>query len=72
LTGEQYFTTLWYAMDLAAVLGDEDLRSIIADLATYPNDIIARGVIDPELVQRTQQHARDRLAGVPALPRPEP
>jgi hypothetical protein len=72
LTGQQNFSTLWYAMDLAAALGDEELRSIVADLATYPQAIIARGVIDPDIVQRTQQHARDRLAGVPALPRPEP
>jgi len=72
LTGKQYFTTLWYAMDLGAVMNDSELKRIIEDMATNPPAVIARGVIDPRLVEKTQQRARDRLSGVPALPRPEP
>jgi len=29
---------------------------------------MARGVIDEDLIERTQQLARDRLAGFPAMP----
>ena len=71
LAGEQSFTTLWYAMDLAAALDDAQLRGIISGLAINPPDVVARGVTDPRLVEKTQQRARGLLAGVPALPRPQ-
>ncbi len=57
------------AIDLAAVLNDPALDRIIRALASDPREVIARGVTDPELVERTQKHAADRLAGVPPLPR---
>jgi hypothetical protein len=72
LTGEQYFTTLWYAIDLASVLDDAELRRIIEELATYPSDVVARGVTNPRLIERTQKRAADRLAGVPPVPRADP
>jgi len=63
-------TTVWRAIDLAAVLDDPDLRRIVESLASNRNEVVAGGVEDPELIDRTQKHAYDRLAGVPALPRP--
>lgn len=71
LSGPQNFTTLWYAIDLAAVLGDNDLKRTIEDIANYPSEVTARGVINPRLIAQTQKRAADRLAGVPALPRPK-
>lgn len=69
LTGAQYFTTLWQAIDLAAVREDPELMAIVSALAHEPKEVVARGVTDPKLIQRTQQLARDRLAGFPPLPR---
>jgi len=71
LSGEQYFTTLWYAIDLAAVLDDAELRRTLEELATFPGEIAVRGVRDPRLIEQTQRRAADRLTGVPASPRPE-
>jgi hypothetical protein len=71
LSGQQYFTTLWYTIDLAAVLADSDLRDTIENLANHSSEVVARGVTDPRLVAQTRQRARDRLAGVPANPRPK-
>lgn len=62
-------TTLWWAIDLAGVLNDPDLRQSIESIATDWNDVVARGVTDPELIVQTQKRAADRLAGVPPLPR---
>ena len=70
LTGPQYFTTLWYGIDLAVVLKDDNLRRIVASLASSRTEVIARGVTDLRLIEQTQKRAADRLAGVPALPRP--
>jgi hypothetical protein len=64
LSGEQYFTTLWYSIDLAGVLDDSTLRRVIGDLATYPSEVVARGIVDPALIEQTQKRAADRLAGV--------
>lgn len=69
LTGSQYFTTLWWAIDLAAALEDPELMAIVTALAHDTKEVMARGVTDPELVRRTQELARDRLAGFPPLPR---
>lgn len=71
LQGTQKFTTLWYAIDLAAVLGDSELRHRIEDLANHPSEVTARGVIEPRLIAQTQKRAADRLAGMPAMPRPK-
>ncbi len=70
--GVRMFTTLWYAIDLAMALNDQELRRTVQTLATFPGAVIARGVTDPELIQKTQQRATDRLAGVPAPGRPAP
>ena len=71
LTGEQYFTVVWNAIDLAATLRDPALWQIVSDLAQYPSESHRRGITNQEaedLVERTQKRAADRLAGVPALP----
>jgi hypothetical protein len=70
LTGPQYFTTLWYAIDLAVVLKADSLRRIVELLASRRTEVVARGVRDPALIEQTQKRATDRLAGVPAFPRP--
>jgi hypothetical protein len=70
MAGQQYFTTLSRAMDLAAVLGDARLRTTIQRLALDPAEVAARGVQNPALVTHVQEHAAARLAGVPPLPRP--
>jgi hypothetical protein len=70
LTGKQYFTTLWRAVDLAAVLNDADLRRVVGSLAADWSEVVARGVEDPDLIAQTQKRAADRLAGIPPLPRP--
>jgi hypothetical protein len=69
LTGKQYFTTLWGAVDLAMVIEDPALTAIVSSLAYDSKEIMARGVTDADLIERTQQRARDRLAGLPSLPR---
>ena len=51
-------------IDLAIALDDPGLRRIVETLATDPDAVIARGVAEPERVERTQQYALDRLAGV--------
>lgn len=62
-------TTLWRAIDLAAVLNDRSLRRDLESLATNWNEVVARGVTDPDLIEKTQKLAADRLAGIPPLPR---
>lgn len=71
LTGEQYFTVVWNAIDLAATVRDPELGQIVRDLAQHPSESHRRGITNQEvedLVERTQKRAADRLAGVPALP----
>lgn len=63
-------TTLRWAIDLAWVVQDKDLRRSVEALATDPNVVMARGITDPGDVEKTQRRAADRIAGVPALPRP--
>ena len=63
-------TTMRWAIDLAIVLDDPELRRIVESLASGPNAIRDRGVVRPDRVEKTQQRARDRLVGIPALPRP--
>jgi hypothetical protein len=70
MTGKQYFTILWYAIDLASVLNDTKLWSIVQSIASDLNEVFARGVENPDLFELTQKRATDRLAGIPALPRP--
>lgn len=70
LSGKGDFTTLWRAIDLAVVLDDPELREIVESLASDRSEVIARGIDDPDLIERTQKRAADGLAGVPPLPRP--
>jgi hypothetical protein len=64
------FTTIWYAIDLAAVLENEGLRQIIRSLSSDTAVLEARGVTEASLIEKTKKRAIDRLAGVLALPRP--
>ena len=65
LTGKQYFTTLWEAMDLASAFSDPGLKRILEALASNRDSVLARGIEDPDLIQETQRLAAKRLAGVP-------
>lgn len=69
LSGTQYFTTLWRAIELAIVSGDTRLRQIVSTLASDRAAVVARGITDPEIIDLTQKRARDRLAGIPPMPR---
>jgi len=69
LTGKQYFTTVWRAIDLAVVLKDPDLTPIVASLAASRDSVAARGIDDPEFIQLTQKRAAGRLAGARPMPR---
>jgi hypothetical protein len=71
LFGEQYFTVVWQAIDLAAALKDPELDQTLRELAEYPSESHRRGITNaevPDLVERTQKRAADRLAGIPAKP----
>lgn len=61
--------TLRKAIDLAVVLGDRDLITVVERIASDPAELRARGLMDAALIQRIQKLARDRLAGRPPLPR---
>lgn len=53
LTGPQYFITLWYAIDLAVVLKEDNLRRIVELLASSRTEVVARGVTDPKFIDQT-------------------
>lgn len=57
------------AIDLAVVLGDPHLREMVERLANDPAELRALGVTDPGLIERTQRHAKQRLAGESPKPR---
>jgi hypothetical protein len=69
LTGEQPEIVLWAAIDLAVALDEPDLERIVQALATDRGAVIAKGITDPSLIDATQKRARDRLAGIPPMPR---
>lgn len=58
-----YFTTLWAAIDLAAVLDDPGLLVTVRSLATDRDEVRARGISDPEIISMTQERAARRLSG---------
>jgi hypothetical protein len=62
LSGAQHFTTLWSAIDLAVALGDSVLLDTVRLLAADENAVRARGVVDDEVVRRTQERATKRLS----------
>ena len=66
---QQSILTLGAAIDLAAVLGDTDLRRILESLASDPNAVASRGIAAGS-IEWIRKRAADRLAGVPPLPRP--
>jgi hypothetical protein len=68
---ELQITTLWWAIDLAIALNDAKLRGIVQSIASDRNAVLDRGVLDLQLVGQTQKRAAERLAGIPALPRPK-
>lgn len=70
LNGGPRFPVLWQAIDLAIVLDDPELKAVVETLAKDPNAVMARGIVASHIVESTQQRARDRLAGIPPLPRP--
>jgi len=69
LSNKQNVTTLWWAIDLGAALNDPELKQIIRSPASDRKAIVARGLIDPYEIDKTQRRALDRLAGVAAFPR---
>ena len=70
LTSSGSPTTLWWAIDLAWSLQDDELRHSVEALATDANVVAARGITDPGLIEQTQRRAAARVAGSPPLPRP--
>lgn len=69
LSGRQWFTTVWYAIDLAVALDDAELRRIVESLAANGDTVAARGIEKLELIEMTRARAAGRLAGKPALPK---
>lgn len=71
LTGTQsgIGSVLRWTIDLAVVLGDPELRRIVERIASDPHELIARGLTEPDLIEKTQKRAADRLAGIPPKPR---
>lgn len=69
-TKPRFIGTVWWAIDLAAILSDARLRRTVEAFASDPALARAMGADDPDVVYQTQRRAADRLAGVPPLPRP--
>lgn len=70
LRGGSHVITLLRAIDLAVALKDPLLIETVQAIASDSNAVVARRISDPWLIRITQQWAADRLAGVPARPRP--
>lgn len=69
-TGKGLFdTTLLWAIDLAVALKDPELQRIVESISSDRNEVIARGITDPQLIEQTQKRAHDALSGVPMRPR---
>jgi hypothetical protein len=66
---QKSITTIWKAIDLAVALKDPELGGIVQSLATDRSAVVRLRNTNPELVERTQRVAAERLAGVPPLPR---
>ncbi len=63
LTGPEYFTTVWAAIDVAVRLDDPGLVGIVRELANDANASRARGIQDPEIISMTRERAAKRLRG---------
>lgn len=70
ITRPRFIGTVWWAMDLAVLLDDPTLRSVVERFAQDAELAVSMGASDDAVVLETQQRAAARLAGVPALPRP--
>ncbi len=69
LNNEQYFTTLWAAVDLAVDLADAELLDTVRQLANDADAVRARGITDPEIIALTRDRAAKRLRGGSPPPR---
>lgn len=68
-TPQRFATNVWRSIDLAIALDDPELRRVVETLSVDRDSVRALGVTEPDLIQKTQQRALDRLTGVPPLPR---
>lgn len=66
---QESITTVWRAIDLAVALKDPELRRIVQSLASDRTAVIGLRDTSPELIDRTQRVAAERLSGVRPLPR---
>jgi|GEM_PF-2430088 len=64
LTGNEHFTTLWKAIDLAAALGEPELLEIVRSIAADPDALQQRDITDPVVAAKTKSYAAERLAAV--------
>jgi hypothetical protein len=70
LTGRQYFTTVWYAIDLAVVLEeDAEFLRLLEVLANDPTGVLLP-LDDPKLIERTRGSAAAALETMRARSRP--
>lgn len=69
LTGDDRYVIVLRAIDLAIVLDDPELRTIVESMATDRDALMARGITDPRDIRDVQEHAARRLNGEP--PRPQ-
>lgn len=64
-TPQKFVTTVWKAIDLAVAVDDAELRRVVQSLASDRNAVIALINTEPDLIDRTQRLASERLAGIP-------
>lgn len=62
LTGQQFVAILYHAIELAAVLGDADLRQVVERLEGDPSEAVARGIADSDDIEQLQRRAAAALA----------
>jgi hypothetical protein len=53
LTGQVYFTTLWWAIRVAAELRDPELTTILRRLANDPEESRQRGITEAHIIAKT-------------------
>ena len=66
---QESIVTIWKAIDLAVALKDPELRGVVQSLASDRSAVVRLRKTDPDLIDRTQRVAAERLAGVPPRPR---
>ena len=65
---QEFVTNLWRDIELAIALDDPELRRVVELIASDQEAVIDRGVNAPDLIQKTQVQAQDRLNNVAAMP----